>query len=84
MGAVQKRRFSVTDVDGNIRTVMPVNFNGKYTYERKLSDGQWFFRRKYSKKIDFTKENGDYQYFNGIEYNSPTRCMELICSVVGF
>lgn len=83
MSLVKKRRFFVTEVDLTRREVTPVNFTGKYTFERKLSEGQFFYRKKYSASIDFTSTTptADYQYFNQIEYNDATRCQELIFEV---
>lgn len=82
MSVVKKRRFTITDVSLNVREVSPVNFTGKYTFERKIQDGQMFFRKKYSNKVDFVSNAlDDYQYFNAIEHDDATRCQELILTV---
>jgi hypothetical protein len=83
MATVKKRRFFVTDVESNRREVMPVNFTGKYTFERKLDEGQYFYRKKYNSKIDFTSTTAteDYQYFNAIEHDPALRCQEIIFEV---
>lgn len=78
MAVKKKRRFYVVDMQGDQIAVNPVNFNGKYVYERKLSEGQYFFRKKYSSKVEFTNTNGsnDFSYFADREYFDNTRCNE--------
>jgi hypothetical protein len=82
MALVKKRRFYVIDVEDNRREVSPVNFTGKYTFERKISEGQFFYRKKYTNKIDFIKNTlDDYNYFNTIEHDPALRCQELILEI---